>query len=219
MCDPPGWRRRWVRTTLAPMFGPIESLPLGGVLVGGQSRRFGSDKAVAHVGGRSMASLAVQALRQVSDPVVLLGGDGTLAKRMALPSREDARPGCGPLSGVAAGLRWAAELERFGLLVLACDLPLVSATLLKEICALATSEVDAVVPESATEGTQPLCAWYGPGALPTIEARLEGGDYAMRGLLTHLRVAYVPFPDDILNVNTLDDLAVARSHLPTESLG
>jgi len=201
------------------MFGPTESLPLGGVLVGGQSRRFGSEKAVARVGGRSMASLAVQALRQVSDPVVLLGGDGKLAKRMALPSREDVRPGCGPLSGVAAGLRWAAELERFGLLVLACDLPLVSAALLKEIRALATSEVDAVVPDSATEGTQPLCAWYGPGALPTVEARLEGGEYSMRGLLAHIRVGYVPVLDDILNVNTRAELTVARRHVSTEGPG
>jgi molybdopterin-guanine dinucleotide biosynthesis protein A len=123
------------------------------------------------------------------------------------------------LSGVAAGLRWAAELERFGLLVLACDLPLVSAALLKEIRALATSEVDAVVPDSATEGTQPLCAWYGPGALPTVEARLEGGEYSMRGLLAHIRVGYVPVLDDILNVNTRAELTVARRHVSTEGPG
>jgi molybdopterin-guanine dinucleotide biosynthesis protein A len=202
------------------MLGPHEGLPLGGVLVGGQSRRFGSDKATAHVGGRSMAAWAVHALRGAADPVVLLGGDGTLGRRMALPWRPDDRPGCGPLSGVAAGLRWAQELDRFGLLVLACDLPLVTSDAMRAIAARARPDLDAVVADHGTEGDQPLCAWYGPGALPHIDARLERGTNSMRGLLEHLRVEHVRIVEDptqasalLLNVNTPDDLAVARRHV------
>jgi len=205
------------------MFGPTDSLPLGGVLVGGQSRRFGSDKAVAHVGDRSLAAWAVHALREVADPVVLLGGYGTLARRMALPWRGDARPGRGPLSGIAVGLKWAAESERDGLLVLACDLPLVPAEVMRAIASAARPDVDAVVAGTGDEDEpQPLCAWYGAGALPSVEARLDRGAYAVRGLLADLRVVQVRVADDIerasallLNVNTPDDLAVARRYVPT----
>jgi molybdopterin-guanine dinucleotide biosynthesis protein A len=204
------------------MFGPTDNPPLGGVLVGGQSRRFGSDKAAAHVGDRSMAARAVHALRELSDPVVLLGGDGRLAERLALPWRGDARPGLGPLSGLATGLRWAEELDRTGLLVLACDLPLVGPEVMRAIASAARPDLDAVVSGTGDEDEpQPLCAWYGPGALPSIEDRLERGAYAVRGLLTDLRVAHVSVSDDpaqadtlLLNVNTPDDLEVARRAIP-----
>jgi len=199
------------------MSSPVHSLPLGGVLVGGQSRRFGSDKATAHVGGRSMAAWAVRTLRDASDPVVLLGGDGSLATRMALPWRADARPGCGPLAGVAAGLRLAAELERPGLLVLACDLPLVTSSLMKAIFAAAAPDVDTVVPSDDTAEVQPLCAWYGPTSLPIVEDCLDRSQYSMRGLLARLRVRELheeavtetggPL---LLNVNTPAHLTVAQ---------
>ena len=199
------------------MSGPTENLPLGGVLVGGQSRRFGSDKATAHVGGRSMAALAVRTLREVSDPVVLLGGDGRLATRMALPWREDARPGCGPLAGVASGLLWAAELDRPGLLVLACDLPLVTPVLMKTIFDAAEPDVDAVVTHLDPPDVQPLCAWYGPTSLPVVEASLESGEYSMRSLLARLRVRTLaeagtpePVRPLLLNVNTPEELVAAE---------
>lgn len=211
------WRPSVGPTTLRGMSGPTDSLPLGGVLVGGNSRRFGTDKATAHVGGRSMAAWAVHTLREVSDPVVLLGGDGTLARRMALPWREDARAGCGPLAGIASGLRWAEELERPGLLVLACDLPLVTTELVRAIFVAASPEVDAVVPRVDTPDFQPLCAWYGLSSLPVVEASLERGEHSMRGLLAQLRM--LALPEDrstepvgplLLNVNTPEELTVAQ---------
>jgi len=199
------------------MFDPTSSLPIGGVLVGGQSRRFGADKATARLGGRSMAAWAVRTLREAADPVVLLGGDGTLARRMALPWCADVQAGGGPLSGVAAGLRWSRELGRPGLLVLACDLPLVTPSLMTTIFSCAGPEVDAVVPLDEAGDTQPLCAWYAASAYPAVEASLASGQYSMRGLLSRLRVLRLPTEHSaeaggplLLNVNTPEQLAVAH---------
>jgi len=216
------------------MLGPTDKLPLGAVLVGGQSRRFGSDKAVAPVGDRSMAARSVDVLRAVSDPVVLLGGDGTLARRLGLPWRADRRPGRGPLAGIATGLGWASELGRDGLVVLACDLPLLTREAMKSLVAAARPGLDAVVAEaSATDGVQPLCAWYSLSAFPAIEAALEDGRYSVRAVLGGLRVERVRFgleprvagddtggdtgPDTVLlNVNTPDDLEMALRHVGSE---
>jgi molybdopterin-guanine dinucleotide biosynthesis protein A len=202
------------------MSGPTDSLPLGGVLVGGQSRRFGSDKAAARVGDRSMAARAVDALQAVSDPVVLLGGDATLAERMALPWRADERPGHGPLSGLATGLRWSVELGRRGLLVLACDLPLVTTEVLEAIIAAAHPGLDAVVAEAdVPSGVQPLCGWYAAEALSSIEDALAHGRLSVREILTRLRVERVLVADDadgvpLLNVNTPADLDEALRQTP-----
>jgi molybdopterin-guanine dinucleotide biosynthesis protein A len=200
------------------MVDQTDEVPLGGVLVGGRSRRFGSDKALARVGDRSMADRAVRALRAACDPVVLLGGDGTLASRMALPWREDDPSGSGPLGGVASGLRWAGELGRSGLLVLACDLPLVSSALVGALADAARTDVDAVVPAVGSQ-TQPLCAWYAVGVLPTVEERLARGQRSMHGLLEHLRVQRLRWAPEgrageveLLNVNRPEDLEDARRH-------
>jgi molybdopterin-guanine dinucleotide biosynthesis protein A len=193
------------------MSGPHDKLSLGGVLVGGQSRRFGTDKALAHVGERSMAARAVHALRTVADPVVLLGGDGTLGRRMALPWRADEGPGRGPLEGIATGLRWALELGRPGLVVLACDLPLVTPRAMASIVAAIAPDLDAVVADG-----QPLCAWYSTRALEAVDSALDHGRHSVRELLPRLRVERVrpaEDPDEVLlNVNTPEDLIEAARH-------
>jgi len=196
------------------MSDPHEKLSLGGVLVGGQSLRFGTDKALAHVGERSMAARAVHALRAVADPVVLLGGDGALARRMGLPWRADDRPGRGPLEGIATGLRWALELERPGLAVLACDLPLVTPAVMRSIVAAVAPDLDAVVADG-----QPLCAWYSTRALEAVDQALDHGRHSVRELLLRLRVERVRLAEDeddaqelLLNVNTPDDLIEAARH-------
>ena len=205
------------------MSTPIHLPPLGGVLVGGRSSRFGSDKAVARVGGRSMAARAVDTLRAAADPVVLLGGDGTLGRRLALPWRSDHRPGRGPLGGLETGLRWADELGRGGLLVLACDLPLVTRVVVEAVASAIRPELDAVVATDEAGGIQPLCGWYSTGTLGALEDALDRGRHSARELLVGLRVEHVRLdgatPQEslvLLNVNTPGDLAQAIRHASQE---
>lgn len=208
------------------MSGPTDRLPLGGVLVGGESRRFGSDKAAARVGDRTMVARAVETLRAVSDPVVLLGDDGTLAKPLGLPWRVDVRPGLGPLAGLATGLRWAGELRRPGLLVLACDLPLVTSEMLRTIVGEVRAGVDAVVAAThGPPGVQPLCGWYATRALAATETAIQSGRYSMRELLGALRAELVEMGDHagdedalLVNVNTPEDLARAIRHATPDDI-
>lgn len=199
------------------MSGSDPGQPLGGVLVGGRSSRFGSDKAAAHVGGRSMALRAVETLRAVTDPVVLLGGDGTLGQRLGLPWRADERPGGGPLAGIATGLGWASQLGRSGLIVLACDLPLVTRDIVAAVASAIRPDLEAVVVVAdAPHGVQPLCGWYSTSTLAEVEEAIVRGRLSVRELLASLRVAQVRVgdasrddADPLLNVNTRRDLAEA----------
>ena len=76
---------------------------LGAVLAGGMSTRFGSDKALAELGGRSLLERAVASLAAMCDAVVIAGRQSDLA-----PSIPDwPRAGMGPLGGIAAALRHA----------------------------------------------------------------------------------------------------------------
>lgn len=94
---------------------------LGAVIAGGLSRRFGSDKALAMIGGHSMMAHVVAALRPQVDGLVVCG--------RAWPDTEalaDLREGrIGPLAGLEAALHFAAEKGFDGVLSIPVDtLPL-----------------------------------------------------------------------------------------------
>ncbi|MBK9011128.1 NTP transferase domain-containing protein [Novosphingobium sp.] len=77
---------------------------LGAVLAGGQSSRFGSDKALAELGGETLLARAVATLSGWCDQVVVVGREDAPPH----PARL-AGPGMGPLGGIAAALHLARD--------------------------------------------------------------------------------------------------------------
>lgn len=73
---------------------------LGAIIAGGASRRFGSDKALAQVEGRSLLDHARVSLAPQVDDLVLCGRE--VAGMRCLSDRP--WPGLGPLGGIAAAL-------------------------------------------------------------------------------------------------------------------
>ena len=87
----------------ASLAGGLHRVILGVVLAGGQSSRFGSDKALAELGGRTLLARAIDALATCCDHVVVAGRAsapradcGRLARARAGPFGRDRRgaPAC-----------------------------------------------------------------------------------------------------------------------------
>ena len=192
--------------------------PLGVILAGGASTRFGAPKALATVGGRRIIDRVTHALAGAVPEVVLSANDPELFADLGLAMRTDDVAGLGALGGILTALRWAAETGRSGALVVACDMPWVSARLLRMIVERASStDADAVVPESGgRRGMEPLCAWYSVRCLPRIERMAAEGERRVHRLLIGgVRADVIPVaevrrvgdPDLLfLNVNTVEDL-------------
>jgi molybdopterin-guanine dinucleotide biosynthesis protein A len=124
--------------------------------------------------------------------------------------------GAGALGGLLTAI---AESPADRTIVLACDLPFVTAALLERLATeLGTGEpVDAVVPRSR-RGLEPLCAAYARRCAPYALARLERGALQVAGLLEDVAVRVLE-PDALAvydagalfeNVNTPHDHARAR---------
>ena len=175
---------------------------LGAVLAGGESRRFGSPKALAPFRGRPMIAPALEAVSAVAEESVVVTSVEPVARGLAaqvpgiriIPDRV---PGAGPLAGLHAALHHAAArgLEG-GVLLLACDMPLASGQLLARVAGEGReSGRPAAVPVGASGRAEPLCAWYSLACLPVVERRLSEDDRSMAGLLDELeprRVALDP---------------------------
>ena len=142
---------------------------------------------------------------------------------LGLPVRADEIAGVGALGGIHTALRWAAERGRSGALVVACDMPWISAGLLRLIVQRAVfTSADAVVAESGgRRGIEPLCAWYSVRCLPRVERMIGEGERRVHRLIDRIQADVIPV-DDVrrigdpgilfLNVNTVDDLRTARRH-------
>jgi molybdopterin-guanine dinucleotide biosynthesis protein len=191
--------------------------PLGVILAGGGSRRFGSPKALARVAGRRIIDRVADALGGATDEVAI---SGTLAVQ-GVRTLPDERPGLGPLGGVLSALRCAAREDRGGVLVAGCDMPFLSPAVLRLLRARGeASAAVAVVPASAgRRGFEPLCAWYSTRALDALEAMAETGELGLHTLAHRAPVEVLAAsalrqlgdPDHLFfNVNTMDDLREAQ---------
>jgi molybdopterin-guanine dinucleotide biosynthesis protein A len=198
------------------------NLPVLGVLLaGGANRRYdGRPKALESVGGQPIAARAIGALRQATDRVVLVANDARIFAPLGLETRTDLRPGSGALGGIHTAVAWALELGWRGALVAACDMPFLSAALLRLICEDAGGD-EVVAPESdSRRGLEPLCAFYGAACLPAIEASLEVGDRRVVSFFPQVTVRKIPLsqvrefgdPETLfLNVNTPADRELAEA--------
>jgi molybdopterin-guanine dinucleotide biosynthesis protein A len=195
------------------------STPLGAILAGGESRRYGAPKALATVDGIRIIDRVVAVLGRVVPDLVLLANEPDLFADLGLPARPDTQSGLGALGGIHTGLHWAAEEGRPGILAVACDMPFPSKPLLERLRDLAFGEPergeagpDLVIPESrGRRGVEPLIAAYGVGCLPAIEAQLARGDHRMIGFHGAVRTLRMPLAEveslcdperAFLNVNT-----------------
>lgn len=181
---------------------------VGAVLAGGAGTRLGGAKPGALLAGRPLLSYPIAALRAVLPQVAVVAKDETDLSSVGygvLIWREADAPRH-PLAGVVEALRRA---EGRAVVVLACDLPFVTADLVRALAGADAQGAPAVVTTTAGRGLQPLCARYEPAAL----ALLEGYDPAGRTIeqVLELGPRTIEVADAVLrNINTAADLAAAE---------
>ena len=174
------------------MPGPRPPLPFAAAITaGGQSRRFGQDKALYRVDGVPMLERVAASL-QACAPRLLIAPPG----RYDLPGwtvTPDLRPGLGPLAGLEAALTalpQGAEWVAYS----AVDLPYLTARYWALLHAAVTPGAQAVVGRDEEGRGQPLAALYHRSALGAVQAHLDRQDLRMRSLMDALQVQAVTWP-------------------------
>jgi molybdopterin-guanine dinucleotide biosynthesis protein A len=154
------------------------------ILAGGRASRFGGrDKAALVVDGRSILDRQLTELAQITSDILIVGH---AAPRRGVRVVADRVPGCGPLGGVHTAL---SEARGDATIVVACDMPYLSAALLNYLAEL-TADADAVVPRTE-RGYHPLCAAYTRACVEPMARRLAEGRLKMTDALTDVRLRVV----------------------------
>ena len=175
----------------------------GAVLLGGASRRYGSDKALALHNGRRMAQHAIDALQLAgAAEVVTVGGSN---RGFKVPHWPDLYPGEGPLGALITVCRTASSEY---IVLMACDLPFVRPETISSLVQCAEEHMDVEVVTALTDRLEPLCAVYRRReSLCAAQDLFGGGARSLQELLVRLKVIGLPITDvqELRNVNKPQD--------------
>ena len=153
-------------------------------------------------------------LRAITPHILIVGGDPLRGQGAGVPVVRDRVTGAGALGGLYTAL---AEAPTEQVLVIACDMPFLTAPFLSALAARGAG-LDALVPRDA-RGPHPLCASYSRRIAPHLDACIAAGRLrvveAVEGVGVHYFEAdeLARFDADgrlLFNVNTPEDYARAR---------
>jgi molybdopterin-guanine dinucleotide biosynthesis protein A len=185
------------------------------ILVGGESRRMGYNKAFLKIGQSNLVESIVARLKTIFPDVFLIGNDPEPYRSLGLPVIADLYKGCGPLGGIHAALVAANTPYVF---ITACDVPFLDVQVVAHMAGK-VSGYDVVVPKIRGY-LEPLCAIYGKNCLPAIESQLKCGQCKVIALFSAVRVNYLEQEEiekltavekAFLNINTPKDMQKAIS--------
>ena len=198
------------------------------ILAGGQSRRYGSNKAIAELNGKAVISLICNVMRPLVNELIVVVASYEQAKTLPLDSHVklviDQYPNCGPLGGIYSGLNKAKNQWSF---VSACDMPFLNPNLITNMAELREG-YDIIAP-IIDDRAEPVHAMYHQACLPSISKRLNSGELKITRFYDEMNVKDVntDFIDKIdpdrwsfFNINTPEDMIKAnRKYLQSKSDG
>lgn len=175
----------------------------GGVLLGGASRRYGRDKALAHHDGQAMGERMIDILLgSGAARVITVGGPD---RGFPVPHVPDRYPGQGPLGGLISAL---GACQSDLLVVLACDLPNLTPATVVKLVATAVQNPGYGAVGAFTDRKEPLCACYRVSLASTpARASFDQGIRSLTTFLDTIKILWVVLPDpgELRNVNTPED--------------
>lgn len=197
------------------------------IQAGGYSSRMGVDKAWLEINRRPMIEHVLAAAETVATNVsVIINSANPNAERYAKLAEErhaqllfDLHDHQGPLGGIHTALKQCNTGK--AALILACDLPFLTAEFLALLCHKHRNSGAQVTVPFGTDGRlQPLCAIYDQSCLAAVEERLALQELKVDRLYDFVRTERIAFQEFahlsgarkfFLNINTADDLRNAGS--------
>lgn len=184
------------------------------LLAGGNSTRFGEDKARTALGNEIMIRRIVEKLRSVSDKVYVVANDPSSYSFLNTEIIKDIIPNQGPLGGLYTGLRYSNSLYNF---VLPCDMPLITQNYL-EYLKSHTKDYDALVPKY-NGYMEPLAGIYSKNCVGPIQKQINRNNLSLKSFFPDIKVKTISEkqikeiedPDRLFcNINYTKDLKKAK---------
>ena len=177
------------------------------VLAGGKSSRFGSNKALAQVGGIPVIQRIVDELKTLFDRIIIITNNPGDYRFLNLPCFPDVYRDRGPLGGIHAALKASFTART---LIVPCDMPFFSYRMAAAMCAGNNSA--GLLYNAESRRYEPLPAMVLKKNIDVITKQLRGKDLSLRNMVcdkgtrcTGNLPDTVFFNDQLCNLNTPDN--------------
>lgn len=182
----------------AGLLPPPRGAILGAIIAGGRSSRFGSDKAMATLGGRALIDHVQAALAPQVREIVVVGR----AHEGLRGIPDQPAPGLGPLGGIAAALLEARAMGLRAVLTAPCD-----------AYDLPVDLVARLFPMPAYAQSLPVIGLWPTEAADSALALLESDEiHAIKTFAERISARPVKFAHEPANINTVADLERVERH-------
>ncbi|MBS2006161.1 MAG: molybdenum cofactor guanylyltransferase [Cyanobacteria bacterium SZAS TMP-1] len=161
-----------------------ETLPLpvtALVLCGGKSKRMGRPKAFLPYNGTTMINHILTVVADLFSETFIVANEPESYEDLEVDVVKDILPYRGPLGGILSGLLVSQYSHAF---VIACDMPLVSAKLVRDLV-LQRHQHDVIV-AAHEDGIEPLLGVYSKNCIKPLEESLFNGDLSLKDFLSGL---------------------------------
>ena len=181
------------------------------LLVGGESRRMGCDKATLLFRGRPLWQIQVELLRKLKPVEIFVSARTDPGWRPSdVRFVADEPPSRGALSGLTASIR---KMHTEHLLALAIDMPLMAENFLRSLCEQIRPQCGVV--SKIANRAEPLAAIYPREANGDFRKALASADFSLQPLVRRLvdtgKLREISVTEQeqkfFLNANELSDLA------------
>jgi molybdopterin-guanine dinucleotide biosynthesis protein A len=169
----------------------------GFVQAGGGSTRFGTDKALVRLDGKTMLQRTGELLASVCHDVTIVAAAGKYADA-PWPVIADRWPGQGPLGGILTALHHLGEADAADksrhveydpcpfALILSCDMPFLTVEFLRFLTDRALSSEAAIIVPEASRRLEPLCACWCSASAAAIQAAFDAGGRKVTEAMKHV---------------------------------
>lgn len=200
----------------------------GYVQAGGRGTRFGRDKALVDLEGKTLLQRTIELVASVSHSVKVVASASRYPESQ-VPVIEDRWPGQGPLGGIITALLETQKTDNEPLwnLIVSCDMPFLRADWLEYMKARALESAAQVVVPQSQNGLEPLCAYWRSDSAGKLREAFNSGvrkvTSAMKLLPTEVldEAVWKRFDSDnrlFWNMNTPEDYEAARRMIEQQPL-
>jgi len=158
----------------------------GVILAGGRSSRMGYNKALLHIGGKTIIERVLISLKEVTNSLLIVTNSPEEYAFLNIPMKQDILPGKGSFGGIYTAMLFS---DTPYILVVACDMPFLSSNFLRYMVQLKVG-YDIVTPKHSV-GYEPLCAIYAKTCIPKIKNMLNEGELKITELFPVVRMRYI----------------------------
>ena len=178
------------------------------ILIGGESKRFGSLKWQTTINGQTI-------LDRIWDACDGIGNRYVIGKKkldsISYPFIKDELEINAPINGLYTALKYS---KTDWILLLSCDLPLIDSRVFNKLWDSKSENCDIVIPVS-NDKIQVTCGFYQKRIFTKLESEIQNGNYSLFKLVEKLNPYYINFGNNqsFLNMNTKKDMRTVEKIL------